>query len=70
VTSAEFWRSLWVADEKQECTMAAARTLEVIENMQLDGTEGPRLMMVAGRFVNTGDRTELDALLAEIADRT
>jgi hypothetical protein len=70
VTKAEFWRSLWLADEPEACTSAANQTFQVIADMQLDGTQGPTLMMATSRFVNTGDSTELDALLAEIADHT
>lgn len=70
MTKAEFWRSLWLADEQQACTNAANQTFQVIADMQLDGTQGPTLMMATSKFVNSGDRTELDAQLAEIADHT
>ena len=67
MTKAKFWRSLWLADEKEACTMAAAQTFEVIAKMHLDQRIGGDLVMVTGQFVNSGDQSELDALLNEIA---
>ena len=70
LTKAEFWRSLWVADEPEACNMAAVQTFEVIDSMDLRPPHGATLLMVTSRYVNTGDRAELDALLTEIANQT
>jgi len=48
--------------------MAAAQMRDVILRMELGQPHAARQMMVANRFVNTGDQTELDELLAEIAN--
>ena len=69
MTKALFWRALWNADETDACAVAAAQMWDVILRMDLGQPYAARLMMVANRFVNTGDQTELDELLAEIADR-
>ncbi len=49
---------------------ACLQAFDAIAELDLCRTHGVTLMMVTSKFVNTGDRTELDALLAEIDDHT
>lgn len=72
LTRADLWRTLIAADEMPDTTMAAVKVMEAIAAMDLPQARGAMLFMVVGRYVNTGDRTELDAGFAEInadADR-
>jgi hypothetical protein len=70
ITKAEFWRTLVGAGEHAATTMAAAQTFEAIAQMDLSQRQAGRLLMVVSQFVNTGDRADLDALLAEVANQT
>ena len=70
ITKAEFWRTLVGAGEHAATTMAAAQTFEVIAQMDLSQHHAGRLLMVVSQFVNTGDRAELDTLLAEVVKQT
>lgn len=66
LTRADLWRTLVAAEETPDTTMAAVKTMESIKAMDLPGASGATLFMAVGRYVNSGDRSELDARFDEI----
>jgi hypothetical protein len=71
LTTVERWRVLWDAHAIVEVEAAATDTLITINRYigsTLTSDTAISLIFAAGQYINTGDREQLDTLLATVPD--